>query len=76
MHSLIYDLTRSHKVGIFDNNEYRDIVITETDVKTDNADDTIADFCITWRYASQFAHRIITPKTTNIFDDTFDATFN
>lgn len=76
MHSLIYDLTRSHKVGIFDNNEYRDIVITDTDVKTDNADDTIADFCITWRYASQFAHRIITPKTTNIFDDTFDATFN
>lgn len=75
---LPYELCRSREVALLDADGRitDDIVITETDIKSDNAPDTINDFVITYRIADQIGCKINTPKRITLFDDTFDGSFN
>lgn len=75
---LPYELCRSREVALLDADGRitDDIVITETDIKSDNAPNTINDFVITYRIADQIGCKINTPKRITLFDDTFDGSFN
>lgn len=75
---LPYELCRSREVALLDADGRitDDIVITETDIKSDNAPNTINDFVITYRIADQIGYKINTPKRVTLFDDTFDGSFN
>jgi len=83
MHPLVIDLCRSKSIKIFDKNAYSvyqsffPIIITDCDLKTNNADNTIADFEIKFKYAKDKPHHIVVPfGPDSVFDKTFDDTFN
>lgn len=75
---LPYELCRSREVALLDADGRitDDIIITDADIKADNAPDTINDFVITYRIADQIGYKINTPKSVKLFDDTFDGSFN
>lgn len=65
----LYQLEASGDIG-------DEIIVTEAEIKSDNAPDTINDFIVTYRLADSFTTKIRTPKAVNLFDHTFDETFN
>lgn len=75
---LPYELCRSREVALLDADGRitDDIIITDADIKADNAPDTINDFIITYRIADQIGYKVNTPKSVKLFDDTFDGSFN
>lgn len=74
---LARDLARSNSVFMLkqDGTPGDRITITECDVKTDNADDTIPSFSFTYRRASLRSVDFIAPSPYRIFDNTFDLTY-
>lgn len=75
--SLPEELCRSLSTFLIDleGNSGDEIVITEAELKNDNAPDTIADFVVTYRLADTITSIIRTPHKINIFDSSFDETF-
>ena len=75
---LPYELCRSKEINMLDleGNTIGEIVITDDEIKSDNAPDTINDFIVTYRFADHFSTKINTPKSVKLFDDTFDGSFN
>ena len=74
---LARDLARSQAVYMLkqDGTPGDRITITECDVKTDNADDTIPSFSFTYRRASLRSVDFVAPAPYRIFDNTFDLTY-
>lgn len=77
MEVLPYEVCRSMELYLLEDDSFGDeIVITDAEIKSDNAPDTINDFTITYRRANSFTTKIKTPKAVKLFDSTFDGTFN
>ena len=76
--ALPYELCRSMEIHMLDleGNSVGELVITEDEIKSDNAPDTINDFVVTYRFADAFTTKINTPKTVKLFDNSFDGSFN
>ena len=74
---LARDLARSPAVFMLkdDGTPGDRVTITECDVATDNADDTIPSFSFTYRRASLRSVDFISPEPYRIFDNTFDLTY-
>lgn len=77
MVALANDLARSKSVFLLakDGSTADEIVITDQDVKTDNADNTIPDFQFTYRRASRNTSKLEVKRPPRIFDKTFDKKF-
>ena len=75
---LCYDLCNSMELYLLDDdgNFGDEIVITDADIKSDNAPDSISDFVVTWKLSDRLSTKITTPKKVKLFDSTFDDTFN
>ena len=74
---LARDLARSMDVFLLKNDGTPGVrvTITDCDVKTDNADDTIQSFSFSYRRASLRQTDFISPAPYRIFDNTFDLTY-
>ncbi|MCM1356900.1 MAG: hypothetical protein NC212_10915 [Staphylococcus sp.] len=74
---LARDLARSKAVYILrhDGTPGDRLTITDCDVKTDNADDTIQSFSFTYRKASLISTDFQSPAPYRIFDNTFDLSY-
>lgn len=74
---LARDLARSSAVFLLrsDGTPGERLTITDCDVKTDNADDTIPSFSFTYRKASLVSTDFVSPEPYRIFDNTFDLTY-
>lgn len=73
----VYDLCRSLSVNLLNpQGTSEEIVVTDSEVKSNNAQDAISDFVVTFRRADRLTSKITTPKSVELFDDTFDDTFN
>ena len=74
MLELADDLARSKEVYLIENNNERAITITESETKQSNDDDAMYNFLISYRYSSRYQSGL--PLLVNVFDETFDETFN
>lgn len=76
--TLPYELCRSMEIHMIDleGNSVGELVITDDEIKSDNAPDTINDFEVTYRFADSFTTKINTPKSVKLFDNSFDDSFN
>lgn len=70
-----YDLARSTNVWLLNKDGQRAVVITAVDVKYTNEDDDIPDFQFTWRPASMISASFDTVRPPQVFDETFDDTY-
>ena len=76
--ALIADLCQSKDVFILnaDGTAGDRITITDCDLKQSNQYDEVFSATITYRYASKFTGRVDGHRPPNLFDKTFDLTFN
>ena len=71
------DLARSNSVWLLEGSSATaEITITAVDVKHSTADNDIADFTFTWRRSSLNPNHSYTVRPPELFDDTFDDTYN
>ena len=74
---LAQDLAASKDVYLLENNITGDaIVITAVDVKYTDEDSEVPDFSFTWRHASMMGASTTAVRPPELFDDTFDDTYN
>lgn len=77
MEQALLDLARSEEVYLLQDNGapgYR-VTITDCDVKHDNADDELLEANYTYRVAQRFNSELKDYRRPQIFDDTFDTTY-
>lgn len=73
---LAMDLAACEDLYLLENNVTGDaIVVTAVDVKHTSEDDDIRDFTITWQHASMVGASTTVVRPPELFDDTFDDTY-
>lgn len=71
------DLFRSLDVWMLRNGvRWKEVVITDSQVETDDSDDALVRYTFTYRLSQRNHHLGSLPAVTSIFDATFDDTFN